>query len=131
MRYRTKISSKIVLDLCHIPLYLQIFITAQRCNENYEKCITLPTIKMKKICSLLALSKPMWKEFIRKTEPPFRCPIKPGRYNFKNATLDIGFITTAGSFKRGTIKANFRFFTGQGKNRKELMCINNDIYFTE
>ena len=73
----------------------------------------------------------MWKKFIDKTEPQFHCPIKPGLYNLKNATLDIGFITTLGSFKRGTLKINSRFFTGQGKDRKEVMCRNNDIYFTD
>ena len=110
---------------------MQIFVTAQRCNENYENCIKLPTIKFKKVCPLIASSKPLLKEFADKIEPSFRCPIKPGRYNFKNATLDIGFITAAGSFQRSTLKANYRHFTGLSKNRKELICINNDIYFTE
>ena len=31
-----------------ILLYLQIFTTAQRCNENFENCIKLPTIKREK-----------------------------------------------------------------------------------
>ena len=61
-------------------------------------------------------------------KPNLQCPVHPGLYNFKNATLDISLITNV-SVEHYTVKTKFRLLSGFGRKRKELYSADLEVYF--
>lgn len=93
----TGVSSRIIYSgyfdvLKNISGQLALSIEANRCDSGMTKCEKQPTIKFTDICKRLNDKKAFYYDAVRKTKPPFVCPIKADRYVIQNASVDFSIL---------------------------------------
>ncbi|XP_053692039.1 uncharacterized protein LOC128740520 [Sabethes cyaneus] len=71
---------------------LELILAANRCSLDMKNCEPFNKLTLNRICHHIN-GREYLATFLDGIQPSFRCPIKPGVYEFKNSTMGLSFIS--------------------------------------